>query len=321
METGTAKQISQAGGKTKLTAYIRAMRPEHWIKNLVVLAAFFFALGDKNQAANLQPLWLSLCRILSAAFAFCIVSSAVYLFNDIRDLDLDRAHPQKKLRPIAAGMVPLSHAMMLAAILFCAGIACSVLLSLSLACVVTSYVLLQAFYTFWLKKIAMLDVLMIASGFVLRALAGAAALSVAISPWLVLCTFLLALFLGFCKRRHEKILLTDSTGENRPSLLNYDERLLDQVIAITAAATVVLYSVYTLSSDTVGKFGTAWLGFSIPFVIFGVFRYLDLVYRHDQGNKPERLLLADKPLFVCILLYALVILVVVLRSRFQSAIW
>lgn len=318
METGTTKQISQAGSKTRLTHYIRAMRPEHWIKNLLVLAAFFFALGDSKEAIKLQPLWLATCHIIGAAIIFCIISSAVYVFNDIRDRDLDRAHPQKKLRPIAAGLVPLSHAWILSAALFTIGIASSILLSATLAYVVVAYILLQACYTLALKKIAMLDVLVIASGFVLRALAGAATLSVAISPWLVLCTFLLALFLGFCKRRHEKILLVGSASENRPSLANYDERLLDQVIGIAASATIVSYSVYTLSPDTVVKFGTAWLGFSIPFVIFGVFRYLDLVYRHDQGNKPERLLLADKPLLLNMLLYTVVILLVVIRSHFHS---
>ncbi|MEI6971058.1 MAG: decaprenyl-phosphate phosphoribosyltransferase, partial [bacterium] len=171
------------------------------------------------------------------------------------------------------------------------------------------------------KKVAMLDVLVIASGFVLRALAGAAALAVEISPWLVLCTFLLALFLGFCKRRHEKNLFTDDASENRPSLMNYDDKLLDQVIAITAASTVVAYSMYTLSPDTIQKFGTSWLGFSIPFVIFGVFRYMDLVYRHEQGNRPEKLLLSDKPLLLDIMLYSLVVLGIALRAHFRSDVW
>jgi|APCry1669188910_1035180.scaffolds.fasta_scaffold10619_2 4-hydroxybenzoate polyprenyltransferase len=320
METGTTKQISQTDSKTGLTTYIRAMRPEHWVKNLLVLAAFFFALGDEKQAAVLLPLWLSACRIVGAAVFFCVVSSAIYLLNDIKDLELDRAHPQKRLRPIAAGLVPLSHAWALAVALLAIGIAGSVLLSPYLAAVVVAYVLLQALYTLLLKKVAMLDVLVIASGFVLRALAGAETLTVQISPWLVLCTFLLALFLGFCKRRHEKIMIADNVSENRPSLINYNERLLDQVIGITAAATIVSYSVYTLSRDTVDKFGTSWLGFSIPFVIFGIFRYLDLVYRHERGNKPERLLLTDKPLFISILLYALVVLIVALKAHFRSSV-
>lgn len=318
METGTTQQIPPAGNKAGLTDYIRAMRPEHWIKNLLVLAAFFFALGDPHEAGKLQPLWLASCRIIGAALVFCIVSSAVYIFNDIRDRDHDRAHPQKKLRPIAAGLVPISHAWIITAVLLSAGITCALLLSEPLACVVAAYVLLQAFYTFWLKQIALLDVLILASGFVLRALAGAATLSVTISPWLMLCTFLLALFLGFCKRRHEKIVLIESAPESRPSLVNYDERLLDQVIGIAAASTVVSYSVYTLSPDTVAKFGTSWLGFSIPFVIFGIYRYLDLVYRHEQGGKPERLLLTDKPLLFDILLYTIVIIIVIVRSHFQA---
>lgn len=321
METGTTKQVSQANSKKSLMGYVRAMRPEHWIKNLVVLAAFLFALGDSNQYGNLLPLWLSFSRVVGATVLFCVISSAVYLLNDIRDFELDRAHPQKKLRPIAAGLVPRSHAWLLAAVLLVAGVAGSAMLSPPLAYVIVAYLLLQACYTLGLKKIAMVDVLVIASGFVLRALAGAATLSVDISPWLVLCTFLLALFLGFCKRRHEKNLFSDDASENRPSLLNYDERLLDQVIGITAASTIVCYSVYTLSPDTIEKFGTSWLGFSIPFVIFGVFRYMDLVYRHEQGNRPEKLLLSDRPLLFDILLYSLVVLTVALRTHLRCDAW
>jgi len=296
-----------------MTGYVRALRPEHWIKNLVVLAAFFFALGDAHQAPKLQPLFFSATGILTAAILFCIISSGIYIFNDIRDCALDRAHPLKKMRPIAAGLVPISHAWFMSVALLCGGLAGSYFLSKPLALIMSSYVLLQVGYSLGLKKIAMVDVLFIATGFVLRALAGAVVLTVTISPWLVLCTFLLALFLGFCKRRHEKSCVADEGSENRPSLANYDERLLDQVISISAAATIVSYSVYTLSPDTVQKFGSAGLGFSIPFVIFGIFRYLDLVYRHEKGNKPERLLLTDKPLLASVLLFSLVVVFFALR--------
>ena len=284
--------------------YILALRPTHWIKNTIVLAAFFFALGDGEQAVT----WCDALFAVGAAALFCIVSSAVYVMNDIRDISLDREHPFKKERPIAAGRIPLLHAYVLGGILAIIALAGSIAMSRELAVVIVTYFLVQVLYSFGLKRIALLDVFVIASGFVLRALAGAVALSVAISPWLLLCTFLLALFLGFCKRRHEKVLLMTCADENRPSLAKYDEKLLDQMIAIVSGATVVSYALYTLSPDTVVKFGSARLGFTIPIVMYGLFRYLDLVYRREKGNKPERILLTDTPLLVAMVLYGLVVL-------------
>ena len=288
--------------------YIRALRPRHWIKNTIVLAAFFFALGDAEQRATMPPLLESGILVLLTSLLFCVVSSGIYVMNDLRDLELDRMHPQKRLRPIAAGTIPVGTASAMAGALLLASLAGSYFLSPTLARVTAGYILLQVAYSFGLKKIAVLDVLIIATGFVLRALAGAVVIEVHISPWLILCTFLLALFLGFCKRRHEKVLVASSEDENRPSLAKYDEKLLESIISITAASTIVSYSLYTLSPDTVEKFGSAKLGFSIPLVIFGIFRYLDLVYRHEKGNTPERILLTDIPLLIDIALYGLIVL-------------
>lgn len=296
-----------------LFSVIRALRPKQWTKNAIVLAAFLFALGDRHQAVPGMAIWLA----LQAVLWFCLASSAVYLVNDIRDIPFDRAHPTKRFRPIAAGELPVPAAWGLAAILLLAGLGGAWRQSHALAGVIGAYVALQAVYTFGLKKVALVDLFVIAAGFVLRALAGAVAVNVAISPWLLLCTLLLALFLALCKRRHEKVMLTPEPGGEgvtRESLARYDERLLDQLIAIVSAATVVCYALYTLWPDTVEKFGTARLALTIPFVIFGLFRYLDLVYRHEKGDRPEQILLTDLPLLADLALYGLTVLLL-LRFR------
>lgn len=285
----------------------RSLRPKQWTKNVVVLAALVFAAGDRSQQIDVNQLWLA----LGAAAVFCLVSSAVYLFNDIRDVDLDRAHPTKRLRPIAAGEVSPGAARATGFIMLAVGLGGAWLMGPSLFAVIAAYLVLQVCYTYGLKKVALVDLFIIATGFVLRALAGAVAIEVLISPWLLLCTLLLALFLALCKRRHELVVIDDSAGDTRPSLRDYDQRLLDQLISIMAAATVVCYALYTLSPETVEKFGTSRLGFTIPFVIFGLFRYLDLVYRHEKGGRPEQILLTDIPLMVDLLLYGITVAAVI----------
>ena len=286
-----------------LMAYVRAMRPDHWTKNAIVLAAFFFAFWDTERRF---PVTLSdLGVVIPAALLFCLVSSGIYMFNDIRDVELDRQHPVKRFRPVASGAVPLAGAWTMAVVLLVVGVLASLFLSRRFGAVVLGYVVLQLVYSLALKRVALIDVMVIAIGFVLRAIAGAVVLNVDISPWLLLCTLLLALFLGLCKRRQEKVFDAVETHGHRPALARYDERLLDQLIAIVAATTVMSYSIYTLWPGTVEKFGTNALGFSIPFVIFGVFRYLDLVYRHQRGGRPEKVLLSDLPLLIDIALYGL----------------
>jgi 4-hydroxybenzoate polyprenyltransferase len=182
------------------------------------------------------------------------------------------------------------------------------------ALVLAAYVMLQAVYSLGLKRVALLDIFVISAGFVLRAVAGALAIEIEISAWLLLCAFLLALFLALCKRRHEKVNLADLDGRQRRSLDHYDARLLDQLIAIISAATVVCYAIYTLAPDTVSKFGTNRLGLTIPFVIFGVFRYLDLVYRHDKGDRPEKILLTDIPILANLVLYGVAVMIIFLSA-------
>lgn len=286
----------------ELIPIIRSLRINQWTKNAVVLAAFFFAFWDPAQSPELIG---SLLRVIPAAMVFCVVSSSIYLLNDIKDREADRAHPLKKNRPIAAGELSIRTACCVLSALLAIGCAGAWLLAPQFLCVIAGYVVLQVVYTFGLKRLALVDVLVISAGFVLRAIAGAVVLHVQISEWLLLCTFFLAIFLALCKRRHEKVMLNDLAKDHRPSLESYDEKLTDLLIAIISASTIVCYSMYTLSPMTVEKFGTSKLGFTIPFVVFGIFRYLDLAYRHGKAGRPEKVLLTDIPTFINLILYGI----------------
>jgi 4-hydroxybenzoate polyprenyltransferase len=284
---------------------LRALRPAQWSKNAVVLAAFLFALGDTRQQVPLSAVGAA----LAAAVLFCMASSAVYLVNDLHDRDADRRHPTKRLRPIAAGRVAQRTALTAAAGLAAVALAGALVLSPPFAGVMAGYFLLQAAYTFLLKDLPMLDVVVIAAGFVLRAVAGAAAIPVTVSPWLLVCTFLLALFLALCKRRQE-LMRPPAASEAPPtrrSLRYYDARRLDQWIAAAAACTLTCYAIYTVAPDTVAKFGNARLLATLPFVVFGLLRYLHLVYRRDLGETPERILLTDAPTLANVALYGLAV--------------
>jgi 4-hydroxybenzoate polyprenyltransferase len=293
----------------KLRDIVLALRPSQWTKNVVVLAAFFFAFWDRARPEPVK--FADLTRVLPAAVLFCVISSGIYLLNDVRDREADRRHPRKKFRPIAAGRVPVATALLLAACLLGGGLAGAWFLSPDFALVAGAYVLMQLVYSMGLKRISLVDIMVIATGFVLRAIAGAVVLDdVTISAWLLLCTFLLALFLGLCKRRHEKVLLNDDIQDHRPGLEKYDTQFLDMLITITSATTIAAYAIYTFWPETVAKFGTSNLGFTIPFVIFGIFRYLDLVYHHDGGDRPEKILLTDIPFITNLVLYVIALVLV-----------
>lgn len=285
------------------------LRPRQWTKNLIVLAAFIFALGDKQQHLSLSLAGAALIAVI----IFSITSSGVYIWNDIQDIQLDRLHPVKCRRPVAQGLIPIPTAWLMAMVCLMAGLAGAWLLAPRFGITVTAYVALQAAYTLYLKHIPLVDVFVIALGFVLRAVAGAVAISVFISPWLLICTFLMALFLGLCKRRHEKRIMSAGNGNFRPSLTAGDEHLFDQLIAITAGAVIIAYAVYTQWPETVAKFKTTQLSFTIPFVVFGIFRYLYLVYNQEKGDQPESILLTDIPLLADIVLFALCVLAIVVR--------
>lgn len=294
-----------------LKIWLRALRVKQWTKNAVVLAAFLFGLGDRQQKISWGSGWIA----LQAALLFSLASSAVYLINDIRDLPLDRRHPKKRLRPLAAGEITVGAAWSMAAVLLMVSGIGSWAISRNFFWVVMGYVAMQIVYSWALKRVVLLDIFVIAFGFVLRALAGAVAVNVAISPWLLLCALLLALFLALCKRRHEKIMLEDLALETRESLAHYHPDVLDQLIAVVSSATLVCYALYTLWPETVQKFGTHRLGLTIPFVIFGLFRYLDLVYRHEKGDRPEQILLTDGPLLINLVLYGITVLIILAGAR------
>jgi len=264
-----------------------ALRPRQWLKNLLVFAGLVFAakLGDAGR-------WL---EAVAAFGAYCAVSSAAYLVNDLRDREEDRLHPVKRARPIARGELSPRRAVVLAAGLAAAALALAGLLGLVSVAFLLAFAGLQAAYSFSLKHVVLLDVLVIGSLFVIRAAAGAAAVDVRISPWLLLCTALLALFLALAKRRGELVLVGAQHTPGRPALEGYSLELVDQLVAIVAASTVIAYSLYTLTArDSKALLAT------VPFVIFGLFRYLLLVHRDDVGEEPEQVLLTDVPIILAV---------------------
>lgn len=271
------------------------MRPHQWTKNGFVLAALVFSQHLLDPSYGV--------RALAAFVAFCLLSSSVYIFNDIRDRDQDKVHPRKRNRPIASGELSTKAAGAAGTGLLLAGLALSVPLGVPFTLAAASYLLLQAGYILALKSIVLIDVLVISLGFVIRAIAGAAAISVYISPWLILCTFLIALFLALAKRRHELVYLNEEAASHRSNLADYTVPLLDQLISIVTAATIISYSIYTLSPGVTEKFGNRYMVLTLPFVLYGIFRYLYLVYVKEKGDSPTRVLLADVPLLISALLW------------------
>ena len=261
------------------------MRPAQWLKNGVVFAGLVF--GGKL----LEPDAAASATI--AALAFCLMSSGFYLINDIRDRHADRLHPVKRLRPVPAGELQPRTAALVGAALIVSAIAGSALLNWNLTLVFLAYASLMAAYNLGLKEIVIVDVFAIAAGFVLRAVGGAIAVDVSISPWLLVCTMLLALLIGFGKRRHELAALENAAAHRR-NLDLYNRPMLDQAVAVSAAGTLIAYAVYTFDSESAQYHHRMML--TIPIVAYGVFRYLYLLYLGDQGGMPEAMLLADRPL-------------------------
>jgi 4-hydroxybenzoate polyprenyltransferase len=282
-----------------------SLRPEQWTKNLLVFAALIFAEELFNTKAVLTA--------CAAFLVFCLLSGVVYLLNDVMDRESDRQHPRKSRRPIAAGTLPVRTAISAAAVLLAISIAAAFMINSSFGMVALAYVCLQLLYSGPLKHIVIVDVLTLAIGFVLRAVAGAVAIDVVISHWLFVCTILLALFIALAKRRHELVLLGDGAGSHRPILDEYSPYLLDQMIGVVAASTLIAYIFYTISPETVAKFGTEWLGLTIPFPLYGLFRYLYLVHRRDGGGSPSDLLLNDRPLLGCVVVWVVAVVMIIYR--------
>jgi 4-hydroxybenzoate polyprenyltransferase len=276
---------------------ILMLRPKQWTKNLIIFAGVAF-----SQRAGMVS---DVLRSGGAFAVFCVLSGAVYIINDLFDREADRRHPTKRHRPIASGAVASATAVSSALIAIIIGIAGAALLSRQFAICAGAYLILMLAYSMWLKHVVIIDLFCIAAGFVLRAVAGAVVIDVEISSWLLVCTILLSLFLGLSKRRHELVILNEQATEHRKILTEYSPTMLDQMISVVTSSTVVAYALYTLSPETVSKFNTHGLSLTIPFVLYGIFRYLYLVHRHDLGGSPERLLVEDKPLLIAVAAWAL----------------
>ena len=285
-----------------LKALFLTLRPEQWTKNLLVFAGIVFG----GRLLEVTAIWSAV-----AAFAvFCALSSAVYIFNDLADREADRQHPLKSMRPIAAGDLSATTAAFAGVALAGAALAAATIMNPQLGLAAAAYLVLLLLYSAALKHFVIVDVLVISGGFVLRAVAGAVAVNVPISHWLLVCTTLLALFLALSKRRHELTLLGDGAVGHRRILEEYSPYLLDQMIAVVTASTLVAYTLYTTDAETAARLGTTRLGLTIPFVLYGIFRYLYLVHQKRGGGSPSTLLATDRPLLACVALWAVSVAVI-----------
>ena len=284
-----------------VSALIKSMRPRQWTKNAFILAAVIF----DRQLTQIN----SIFRTFAGLLIFCLLSSSVYLINDVLDIKSDRKHPTKKFRPIASGNLPISTALLFALIFIFISITCAYLLSMEFALICLVYFLVNLVYSKWLKHVVILDVIILASGFVLRVLAGVSLIHVErFSPWLYVVTTLLALYLGFGKRRAELTLSSENASLHRKVLNGYTIPLLDQLITVVSSSTIIAYSFYTFSAPNLPTDHTMML--TIPFVMYAIFRYLYLIQVDQAGGAPEELLLTDKPIQLSILLYAISVFII-----------
>ena len=267
------------------------MRPKQFIKNLFVFVGIIFSGNLLNTDM--------LLKVSGSFLVFCLLSGGIYLINDIADIENDKNHPRKKNRPLAAGLISVTGASIAAAVVLALSLASAFILSPSLGIISAAYFILMVLYTFYLKNIIIIDVFTIAAGFVLRVVAGTEVIQVYLSPWAVMCTFFLALFLALGKRRNEKIILGEKANSHRISLETYTVALIDQMISIVTTSTIVSYFLYTF------KYGQNLISIiTVPFVLFGLFRYLYLVYSDNLGGSPEEIVLGDRPLQIALLLWA-----------------
>lgn len=276
-----------------LSPYLRLLRPHQWVKNGFVFVGLIFSRGWEQPALVAQ--------VVLAAVAFSLAASCIYVFNDLADRERDRQHPTKRHRPIASGAVRVPQAVGLGALCLVAGLVLASQVSWGVFAVVAIYLLINGAYSLGLKHVAVLDVFIIAAGFMLRILAGTLGVGIAPSAWLLLCGLMLTLFLGFAKRRAELDALAGKAGSHRKVLNDYDPAMLDQFITISAGAAIVSYSLYTVAPETVALHGSRYLIYTVPFVVYGIFRYLFLLHRRGGGGDPAAELLRDKHLLVAFL--------------------
>lgn len=278
-----------------LQSLVKLVRPTQWLKNGLLLAALIFSAEIRSTT--------KLSAALIAMALFCLLSSAVYTFNDLFDREQDKRHPLKKERPIASGQVSPSLAVAMILILLSAGLAGAWTVNFEFFIVAVFFVVLNFMYTIWLKNIVIVDVMSVAISFVMRALAGAYAIVVPASKWMLINTLFLALFLGFGKRRHELVLLDAGATAHRRILGRYSPYLLDQFISLVTASVVVMYMLYTFSTEVTAKLGTDDLYLTIPFVIYGIFRYLYLIHKEERGGSPTQVLISDMPILISVVLW------------------
>jgi 4-hydroxybenzoate polyprenyltransferase len=282
---------------------VRSLRPSQWTKNLIIFGGLLFG----QRLFDLHSVLYA-----SAAFVvFCALSGVVYLLNDVADREADRRHPLKRHRPIASGALSTSTALAAAGVIGVTALGVAFWLRFEFGLFAAAYVALLAFYSGPLKHVVIIDVLTIAIGFVLRAAAGAVVIDVPISNWLLVVTILGALFLALSKRRHELVLLADEATSHRATLQEYSPYLLDQMISVVTASTLVAYTFYTINPETVEKFHTTHLGLTLPFLLYGIFRYLYLVHQKEGGGSPAEMLLNDRPLLLCVALWALAVALII----------
>ena len=263
------------------------MRPQEWTKNLLVFSGVIFS----KSLTDVNSIWIS---VLGFA-VFCAASSGVYLFNDLCDLKADREHPVKRNRPIASGVLDINFACVAMVALFAVAVAGALALGQGFALIIGVYLVTCLAYSLRLKDIVILDVILIASGFVLRAVSGAVLIGVAASEWLLLCTSMVALLIGFGKRRHELVLLEGTAGNHRRSLSDYSLEFLDSIMAICAGSALITYALYTRADETIARVGSRGMLITIPFVVYGIFRYLFLIHKRKAGGDPVQILLRDRP--------------------------
>ena len=301
-ERGSGDWLPGSGDNTLVPPLLRSLRPHQWTKNSFVFAPIVFARALTEGA--------TLLAAISAFFIFCGLSSAVYLLNDLADRERDRLHPLKKSRPLAAGTLSVGAALAALAGLAVTSLAAAFFLGLQFLGLSLAYLALNLCYTLWLKRVVIVDVMTVSLGYVVRVMAGGAAIGVVVSAWLLLCTIFLALFLTASKRRHELLLLAETAAEQREVLGRYSLDFLDQMINVVTASSLLSYALYTTSPETVEKFGTRSLIYTIPFALFGIFRYLYLSYRVSDDRSPTEAMLTDLPFILNLAFWALAVYII-----------
>jgi len=283
----------------ELKNFISLIRAKDWLKNTFIFVPLVFSgnmLDIQKGLLAFQAFWI-----------FCFLSSAIYVFNDLADIEEDKNHPEKRNRPIPSGMVGTQYAWSVFLLFLALSLLSSLTIGLGFFLFAVFYALLNIAYSYRLKRVVILDVFIVASGFVIRLLAGASAVNVPASQWLLICSFLLALFLAFCKRRHELVILDEKAESHRDVLKSYSLKFLDQMISVVTTGALLSYMLYTIDPHTVSQFGTGNVIYTSLFVGYGVFRYLYLVYERDGGGSPANTLLSDPPILVNIFLWSLAV--------------